>query len=421
MRAFIFVALLAINGALAAQPAEPLSLTQAQTLARRHRGELSAAQARLRGARFAEQGARALPAPTLSLAHAFGSQNTGGFDEDVILGQSFEPFKRGANLRQSRAEIVTAQSDVRAAVADSDFQVASAYYALLRARAERDLAAEAVQTARTFAQSAAVQEKAGDVARRDVLRAQIELLRARESLENTTTDAANAGEALAVLLGLPPGADLQLRDAIEELAQIAPAFEVAAVQSRAAAQRADLQSAQAELQSRRTAVEVTRAAARPDFFVEARRAALFSYNGLGNGYALRAGVTLTPFDWGRQRAAVRAAQAEADAAQARQGGAFRAARSDVQTALNTYERARAAVAAFQKGRLQQSKELLDMMQTGYEHGASSALDVLDARTVHRAEQADYLRAQTSLAIALADLRRAAGGTLPGETAVNTTP
>ena len=53
-----------------------------------------------------------------------------------------------------------------------------------------------------------------------------------------------------------------------------------------------------------------------------------------------------------------------------------------------------------------------MAQTGYEKGASTYLEVLDAQNVSKNEQADYARALADHSIALAKLERAVGGKLP---------
>ena len=68
--------------------------------------------------------------------------------------------------------------------------------------------------------------------------------------------------------------------------------------------------------------------------------------------------------------------------------------------------------AFRNGRLDRAKELFDMMQTGYEKGAASYLEVLDARQTLRAEQTEFARALADWNIARAELQRAVGGLLP---------
>jgi cobalt-zinc-cadmium efflux system outer membrane protein len=387
-----------------------LSLNDAVALAREHNPLVQGAQARIAGANARLRTARALPNPTLSLTHAFGSTNTGGFDEDVLVTQNFELFgKRGARVRGARAELRATQADAAFTAVDLTFQVASAYYNASRADAERNLAAEALATAQRFFQSAQTQFEAGDVARRDVLRSSIERARAWEALAQSETDRTNTYATLASLTGLSPDVPLTLTDKLEGTPA---AYTMAALQDVALRSRADLLSAQLTLQSRQAAVAAARAQSRPDLFVEARRAAITPYEEGVNGNSVRVGVTFTPLDFGRNRGGVREAEAAVHEQQATLGEVTRAARLEVETAFATFERARGAVESFEKGRLQAAKELLDMEQIGYERGASSFLELLDAQQVYRNEQADYARSLAALNIARVALERAVGGRLP---------
>ena len=63
------------------------------------------------------------------------------------------------------------------------------------------------------------------------------------------------------------------------------------------------------------------------------------------------------------------------------------------------------------GRLEHASQLLDMSQTGYEKGATSYLELLNAQHVYLSEQSDYTRALADYDIALAALSRAVGGVL----------
>ena len=53
-----------------------------------------------------------------------------------------------------------------------------------------------------------------------------------------------------------------------------------------------------------------------------------------------------------------------------------------------------------------------MAQTGYQQGANSYLELLDAQRTYLSEQTDYYRALAAYRTALAALKRAVGGSLP---------
>ena len=386
-----------------------LALTDALDVARRGSFSAGSAQARIQAAQARLQAAGAFPGTTLTLARAFGSQNTAGFDEDVILGQVIEFGKRGSRVRGARADVAAAQFDRAGAGTDLEFALRSAYFEALRADIERDLADESLKTALLFQTAAQTQLTAGDVPRANVVRSSIEVSRARATLEAAQSDRRVRYAVIRSLLGVPDESPVQLGDRLTFSPQT---FDLGALQELANKQRADLQSARATLESKQAGVAAARALSRPDAFIEARRAGITSYPGLGNGTSLRVGVVIPIFDFGRNRAGTGEARAGVVEQTATLAQTTRAAQLDVATAFERFVSAQRAVQSFDSGRLAQSRELLDMAQIGYEHGANSYLELIDAQTVYRAEQADYARALASWNTALADLQRAVGGKLP---------
>ena len=216
------------------------------------------------------------------------------------------------------------------------------------------------------------------------------------------------------LFALPDAAPLQLGD---KLSFQPKTYDLDVLQTLASSTRFDLLSARARTQSRQFAIAAARALNKPDAFVEARRAAISSYRddtgtSIPNGSSLRVGIVIPLFDFGRNRGGVQEAKANAQEQQAILDETARTARLDVATTYARFVAAQAAVQGFTGGRLAQSRELLDMAQIGYQHGANSYLELLDAQTVYRNEQADYARALAAWNTALADLERAVGGKLP---------
>ena len=388
---------------------QPLALSDALDTARRGSFSIGSAQARIQAAQARLRAAGAFPGPTLTLARAFGSSHTAGFDEDILLSQVIELGKRGSRLQGARADAESARFDREGVLNDLDFAIRSTFFDALRTGIERDLATQALKTAQTFQNAAQIQFTAGDVPRANVVRAGIELLRAQSALEAAQSDQSVRLAALRSLLALPDEAPLQLG---EKLGFSPVTYDLAALQELAAQKRADLQSARAALRSRQAGVQTARALRRPDGFVEARRAAITSYAGAPNGNSLRIGAVIPLFDFGRNRAGMSEARAGVLEQRATLDQATRAARLDVATTFERFVAAQKAVQSFNNGRLAQARELLDMAQTGYEHGANSYLELIDAQTVERNEEADYARALAAWNTALADLQRAVGGQLP---------
>jgi len=401
------------SSAASFQANQPLTLSNALDVARGGSFTIGSAQARIAAAQARLQAAGAGPGTTLTLARAFG-KNTGGFDEDILLSQVIELGKRGSRVRGAQLERDAAQFDRAGAGTDLEFAVRSAYYDALRTEVELNLANDSLQRAQTFSTAAQIQFTAGDVPRVNVVRSSIELSRAQAALTQAQSDRDTRLSILRSLFALPDAAPLQLGD---KLSFQPKTYDLDVLQTLASSTRFDLLSARARTQSRQFAIAAARALNKPDAFVEARRAAISSYRddtgtSIPNGSSLRVGIVIPLFDFGRNRGGVQEAKANAQEQQAILDETARTARLDVATTYARFVAAQAAVQGFTGGRLAQSRELLDMAQIGYQHGANSYLELLDAQTVYRNEQADYARALAAWNTALADLERAVGGKLP---------
>lgn len=390
-----------------------LALSDALDMARRGSFSIGSAQARIAAAQARLQAAGASQGTTLTLARAFG-KNTGGFDEDILLSQVIEIGKRGSRVKSARLEREAATFDRAGAGTDLEFALRTAYYEAQRADVELKLATDSLQTAQTFAQAAQNQFTAGDVPRANVVRSSIELSRAQAAVTQAQSDRDTSLAIVRSLLALPDGAALQLS---EKLSFKPETYDLNTLQTLALSTRSDLLAARATEKSREAAVQSAQSLNKPDAFIEARRAAITPYRddtgaAIPNGNSLRVGLVIPIFDFGRNRAGVSEAKAGVQEQQAILNETTRAARLDVATTYARFVAAQNAIQGFTSGRLAQSRELLDMAQVGYEHGANSYLELLDAQTLYRTEQADYARALAAWNIARADLERAIGGKLP---------
>jgi cobalt-zinc-cadmium efflux system outer membrane protein len=387
-------------------PPKPLSVSEAVRLSAQHSATVRQSDAKVTGAVARVRGAGALANPTIILAQPFG-QNTGGLDEDITVTQTVElGDKRRQRVYSAKAERDAALAERVGASADLAYNVRAAYYDAARAEADRSLAADALKNAQAFAQAAETQFTAGDVPRSNVVRSQIELSRAEQALAAAEADRSNRIATLLSLTGLPQDTPVSLTDA---LTVPTVKLDLPTLRNLALKQRPDLISARLTRQAREAALHGARAASQPDLFVEARHSTLDPTIG---GNSLRIGITLPLMDFGRNKSDASAASAAVKEQQALLDETTRTALLDVETAYRNLEQAHKTVDSFQVGRLNRSRELLDMARTGYENGANSFLELLDAQQVYRTEQTDYTRALTAYNTALAALERAVGGKLP---------
>ncbi|MBC8135297.1 MAG: TolC family protein [Fibrella sp.] len=393
---------------------ERLSVSEAVTRAKKYNPLPSSAQARLRGAAALASGAARQPNPNLALARPFGSSNTGGFGEDVIASQTLEPpDKIRYRTQAARATRDAATADRLGADVDIILSTKAAYFEALRADAEVEQASNLLAATRRFADAAQIQFDAGDAPRSNVVRSQIELSRAEQTLLAAQTDRDNRYATLRSLIGLTEAMPLLLTDA---LVYEPKTYDLSALLPLATQTRPDVLSARRLLAARGADVRGAKAQRQPDLVVEGRHATLFGNSGDQNttlqGDSVRVGVVFPIFDYGRIRADVGNSQALRDEQEANLREAERVARLDVETVFRERRQAVLLVESFQNGRLTRSKEILEMVNTGYANGANSYLEVIDAQRVYQLEQVEYARALAAVNTATARLERAVGGKLP---------
>lgn len=383
-----------------------LSLAEATKRASESSPSARAAEARLRDAGARERGAAALPSTNLSLGHGWGGE-TGGLDEDILVGQALElPFKVSPRVRAARADRDAAKSLLAGTRLDVETAVAAAYYEALTSDIELQLAKDALSTAHTFSEAAKTQFQAGDAPQSSVIRAGVEEARSQQALDAAEADRENRYDTLKSLVGLPKGDELKLTDT---LGFEPKSYSLAALEETAMAHRADVTAARLSVSGRRATVSAVRMEPLPDLVLEERHSTINLDEGASS---LRVGVSFPLLDLGRHRADSDSARAGLAEVRANLEETERAALLEVDSSARALDVARRTVESFKRGRLDNAKTLLDMAQTGYEHGASSYLELLDAQQVYRSEQTDYARALADYNIAVAGLRRAVGGMLP---------
>ncbi len=407
------VILLAVSSAcahpvLAQSPveAQTLSLTQAVQLALTNNPAVKQAYAGVQVAQNQEHFAASLPSPTLSLAQHTGVK-TGGLDEDILVTQD---LPLGDKLRQqiyaARSNVAAAEYQWQLAKANLIYQVQQAYFTALQANSQFKLAQDNLKTVQKFQAAANTQFRAGTVPQSNVVRGEIAVAQAEQTLTNAEAARLNAMDSLTSLLNTPPHGELKLSGALN----FTPVTtSLATLQAYALSHRPDLLAAQQTISADTSLVHLAKAQSQPDMFVEYRHTPLDFRPG---GNSLRVGVIFPLFDLGAIRAKVHTAQAELRAQKAATKLTSLAVELDVKTAYNNLVAAQQIVQSFQNGRLRRAKELLTMVQIGYSHGANSYLEYIDAQQTYAIEQANTINALASYDLALAALQHAVGGKLP---------
>lgn len=327
--------------------------------------------------------ARGAAAPALQASYAAAPQ---GGSANNTIEQSLATIGAGVTLgdylaylpavRQAQFALAGAQYDLLDAQRSEREKTIGLYYGALKAVATVDLRSQDLAGAQSDLRAAQLRFKAGDAPRLDVVRAEVALANARASLDAAQVDAANAQDALGVETGT--NAQQLVRLQAVPPAATPPADPQKAV-ARALAQRSDLLSARQAVQAEEAAVRVALRGRLPAITVNAGYTRGYDSGVLVSGPSANVSVNL-PLS---HAAADRAAAERARLAQAhdKESALVRAITVDVSSAARTYQESLRAVDSAHRARVAAQAEL-HATQTGYRSGASSSLDVADARRTY---------------------------------------
>lgn len=400
---------------LAASPlialAGDLSLADAERLLGERNRELIAARRVVESAGAQRAMAAVRPNPTLSLNSSSigsgigaGSLNQKRIDTVLRIDQ---PFERG-NKRELRMD--AAEGLERAARGDSlDVlrqqlaQLRGAYFELKQAEEKGAILEETAQLfGRTFA-AAQTRLKAGDLAAADVAKVQVDHERAQNDARAAVADLARARLALAYLIGAEGEAEgLRAADPWPAPARPDPA-EVERVISAAVDARPDVRAAAARVAAAEKLRDLAKSQQTRDITVGAQYE---RFPGSVPTDSIGIGISLPLFTGNDFSADVRRAEVDRYAAldaleraRAVAGGDIRRAAADLASAADRLQRYDATL-------LDAARRTALAVEFAFQRGATSVLEVLDARRTLRAVQLEALAARTDHARALAAWRAA---------------
>ena len=392
--------------------ARDLSLVEAEKLLAERGRELLAARRAVEAAGAQRISAAARPNPTVSLNSSGVTTSSDIAGPGPIRDQRLDatlridqPFERG-NKRELRME--AAEGLERAARGDSlDVlrtqlaQLRGAYYDLKQAQEKVAVLAETAQLfSRTLA-AAQSRLKAGDLAAADVARVQVDHERAQNDFRSSQADLARARLTLAYMIGEDRGApDLRAADPWPE--RLRPdAAQVERAIEQAAETRPDVAAARARVAAAEKLRDLAKSQQTRDITIGAQ---LYRFPSTTPSYSVGFGISFplfTGYDYSGdiQRAEVEryAALDALERVRAVAGNDIRRAASDLTAAAERLER-------YDSTLLDSAQRSAQAAEFAFQRGATSVLEVLDARRTLRAVRLEALAARTEHAKALAAWR-----------------
>jgi outer membrane protein TolC len=328
------------------------------------------------------------------------------YNEQAVVHQELLSIVRHGEVDRAMAAEAVARAKVDIAARGLNQTVIQNYYAIVSAQRKSANAQRAVGEAEHFLEITQKQEKGGEAAHADVVKAQIDLQQRRRDLAEAQLGIEKSKIALGVLIFPGFSSEFSIVDDLQQAAILPPLPEA---QAQATSTSPDLKAANAGIQQAGYDVAVTKYLYLPsfslDFFygIDANQFAINSAEAQATGrstlpnyqvdnrhnlgYSAQATLNIPVWNWGATRSKVKQAELRREQAQLDLTVAQKTLQGNLATA---YTEARGALAQIEslRGSVDLSTESLRLTLLRYEAGEATALEVVDAQnTVNTARNA----------------------------------
>jgi len=440
---FLRLAALGLTGLiLAAQTPTPPSITLADALARakQYGGQIQSANLAVQLAKQDSAQTRAARLPTLNAFNQFiyteGNGTPSGvyvandgvhvYNEQAQVHEELLTVFRKGEIRRAAAAEAIAQAKVEVAARGLNATVVQNYYAIAAAEHKFVNAQTSLHEAEQFLDITSKQEKGGEAAHADVIKAQIQLQQRQRDLQDAEVNIEKAKIALGVLIFPNFTSDFKVADDLEQADLLPPVEETRA---KALATSPDLKAAQFSVQSAALDINVARYSYLPslslDFFYgidanqfaansafanESGRSTLPNYQVTDRhnlGYSGQITLNIPVWNWGITKSKIKQAELKEEQAKADLSLAERTLQSNIALA---HAEARAAQAQLDSLRssVQLSIESLRLTLLRYQAGEAAALEVVDAQTTVTQARNAYDDGLVRYRVAIANLQTLTG-------------
>jgi outer membrane protein, heavy metal efflux system len=322
---------------------------------------------------------------------------------NVTVGQPLEwPAKRAARRRAAEAGMAGAGAVLDETRLTLVAEVKLAFFHMLLAQREAELAKQNLATVEQVAKAVAVRVKSGESPQFEAIKADVEVLKANQVVTKSQNAVRVARVSLDTLTAGALGALFTLRGDFDSFHRSAGLDQLT------------VQALDRHPTIRRLAKQVEQAG-----FVLAHERESRMPNVTVNGSywreigreAFSAGLSVPTPLWYQRQGEI----TEAFGAMRQQEAEWLRARNELVRAVTQHDQdaktAAEQIEVFERGLLKQAQEALRIAQFSFQQGTASLLEVLDAQRVYRQTQLEYAQARYELSIARAKLERSVGGTL----------
>jgi cobalt-zinc-cadmium efflux system outer membrane protein len=406
----------------AAQPAAatPVPWTEADALAAFERGSQVLADARA-----AEAGARGdlvqaglIPNPNLSLSAANFPVTTNppptgngpGWSRNLVTSVGVDQLlelggKRGKRRDQARAALAGAVAGTADARRTALFELRTAFWSAVRARARRLLAEQVTGRSAETLRISRARLDAEDISTVDFEKVELEAMKQQNDLADAVATERSAVAGLLALVGPTAPPDVEVRG---DLTIRPPPLDETRLVQRATEERADVRAARAQAEAARAAVALAEAQAVPDLTLGLgyTRSKAVAVGDNPDSLALTFSIPLPLFH--RNQGEIARASTEAERSDRAAAALQARVARDVAAALARYRAASDKVARYDGGALQRADRALAVAEKTWRAGDRSLLEYLEAERTWVELRGDYLDTQFELRQSAFELEKVVG-------------
>lgn len=393
------------GGETPAQPVPQVTLDAILDLAELRNPTLAVFLANVEASQGEAVTAGAYPNPTTGLTGGRGESHgvspaLSRNEYQATLVQPLEwPLKRESRIQAALTKVEVTRLETEGFRLFLRAEVKGAFYRVLLAEKQVELAVRNLEIVTDLRRSAEIRVKTGEAAAFELVKADVELLKAQNEVSRGHSQVELSRAALNALVGNALPQSFTVQGAFST-AKAWP--ELPVLIERAMDVHPAITRQRREVERWRYQLDFERQARVPDV-------------GLGGVYVRDIdketfGIILSvPIPlWDQRQGKIATAMAEERRAEADLVRSRAELMKAIAQEYQNYRIAKEQLAVFETGLLKQAEEALRIAQISFRHGASGLLDLLDAQRVQRAMLQEYYDALHDLSVAQAQLERVTG-------------
>ena len=278
-------------------------------------------------------------------------------------------------------------------------EVKGAFYQLLLAQQDVQLARENVKTVEDFVHLIQARVTTKESPKFELVKATVELQKTRKDLSRAENALLVARAKLNTVAGKALGESYVIQGDFEP---VRPGLELNALIGQALDRHPAVRRQQKAVEQAELTIEHERASRIPNVAV------IGQYHREAGDESLTAGLAVPLPLWYRRQGEIGTAMGAHRRAQAERTRVQQELEQTITQHFQEVRTARDQMQVFEEGLLFQAKEAYDIAQFSFRHGVASLLEVIDAQRVYRQALLEYAQARADHSIALARLEKAVG-------------